>query len=171
MGNRNIALRYNPVLTIRGASSQKIAIVKFTDTRKNPEVGEVRNAYGMKLASVLAKDQDVGAWVANALADELTKAGYDIQKFQDAAPPDITISITGSVPEAYTKMYMNSRATVRANMTVTKADAIVSNKEYTGKASTFALTASTGEYENVMKKALQELMKQAVPEVIDAIEK
>jgi hypothetical protein len=171
IGNRYIALRYEPILMQKATSSQKVAIVKFSDMRKTPEVGEVRNAYGIKLASVLVKDQDVGAWVANALADELTKAGYEIQKFQDAAPLDINIVITGSVPEAYTRMYMKSTTIVKANITVTRANVVVLNKEYTGKASVLALTGSTGEYENVMKKALQNLMKEMTPDVISAIEK
>jgi hypothetical protein len=169
-GTRNIALRYEPSLTVKGANGKSIAIIKFEDIRENKDVGEVRNGYGMKTGKVKAKDQDVGAWVANALADELKRAGYNISKFTDAAPPEFTIAISGSVPEAYTKMFLNSRATVRANITVKKVGVVVLNKEYTGKASTLAWTASTGEYEKVLENALKEIMKQAVPEVIAAIQ-
>jgi hypothetical protein len=58
---------------------------------------------------------------------------------------------------------------VRVNITVQKAGVVVLNKEYKGYATSLAWTASTGEFENVMQKALQELMKQAVPEIVSAI--
>jgi hypothetical protein len=168
-GDRKIALRYQPLAPIGGGTGQKVAVVKFVDRRDKPEVGEVRNGYGMKTATVFAQKQDLGAWVANALSDELSQAGFTVQKFQDAAPPDISVAITGFVPEAYTKMHMQNRCTVRVNITVQKAGVVVLNKEYKGYATSLAWTASTGEFENVMQKALQELMKQAVPEIVSAI--
>jgi len=169
-GARNISLQYQPALDVQAKARQSVAVVKFTDTREKPEIGEVRNGYGIKTATVWAKDQDVGAWVANALADELGKAGYDIQKFQDAAPPDAKIAITGSVPEAYVKMFMTQRGTVRVSVSVTKAGVVCLNKEYAGKAGGMAWTASTGEYEKILKKALQDVMKQLVPDVVAAID-
>jgi hypothetical protein len=168
-GDRKIALRYQPIAPIGGGTGQKVAVVKFIDRRGKQEVGEVRNGYGMKTASVYAQQQDIGAWVANALSDELSHAGFAVQKFSDAAPPDISISITGFVPEAYVQMSMQERCTVRANITVQKGGVVVLNKEYRGYISKVAWTASTGEYENVMQLALQELMKQAVPEIVAAI--
>lgn len=169
-GARNISLQYQPVMDMQSKSRQSVAIVKFTDTRQKPEIGEVRNGYGIKTATVWAKDQDVGAWVANALADELTKAGFDIKKYQDAAPPDAKIAISGSVPEAYVKMFMSQRGTVRVSVSVTKAGVVALNKEYSGKSGGLAWTASTAEYEKILKAALQDVMKTLVPDVVAAIE-
>jgi len=168
MGNREIALTYKPVANMKGANSASIAIVKFADSRKTEEVGEVRNGYGMKTASVYAKGQDVGAWVANAVADELTAAGYNITKYNDFAPPDSQISITGNVLEAYTKMYMSSTCTIRATINVSKGNVPVLSKEYSGKHGVLAILANTGEYENAMKGALQDMMKKCIPEIIEA---
>lgn len=162
-------MRYQPSVSAAGGTGQKIAVVKFVDRRDKQEVGEVRNGYGMKTATVYAEGQDVGAWVANALSDELTRAGFDVQKFNDAAPPEITIAITGFVPEAYIKMSMQERCTIRANITVQKSGVVVLNKEYQGDFKRVAWTASTGEYETAMQGALQELMKKAVPEIVSAV--
>jgi len=170
LGDRNIALRYAPIVEAKASGQPAAAIVKFEDDKKKVEVGEVRNAYGMIMAKVYAKDQDIGAWAANALAAELEKAGVKGTKYQDAAPPDATVAITGTVTEAYIKMYMSSRASVKMSVVVTKARVPVLNKEYTGKGAVLALLASTGEYENVMLLAMQDLMKKLVPDVIKAIE-
>ncbi|MFA4889845.1 MAG: YajG family lipoprotein [Candidatus Omnitrophota bacterium] len=168
-GNRYISLQYQPVTTLSVAIKQNVAIVKFTDTREKPELGEMRNGYGMKTADVLAKDQDVGAWVANALSDELIRAGYNVQKFSDAAPSDAEVVISGSVPEAYVKMYMTYSGTVRVSVTVTKSGVVVLNKEYTGHARGLAMLCSTGDYENMLKRALQDIMKKMIPDITKAI--
>jgi hypothetical protein len=169
LGDRKIALLYKPVTKVAAGEPKNIAIVKFKDLRKNPDVGEVRNGYGMKTARVIAEGQDVGAWVANALADELTAAGCKITKYNDIAPPDSQISITGNVLEAYTKMYMSSTCTIRATINVSKANVPVLSKEYYGKHGVLALLADTGEYENAMQGALQDMMKKCVPEILEAI--
>jgi hypothetical protein len=169
LGDRKIALLYKPVTKVEAKSSENIAIVRFKDLRTNPDVGEVRNGYGMKTARVIAEGQDVGAWVANALADELSTAGFQVTKFNDFAPPDITIAITGTVTEAYTKMYFNSTATVRVKVNVTKAGVSVLSKEYSGKHAVLALLVSPGEYEQALQGALQNLMKNLVPDIIEAI--
>lgn len=167
-GNRYISLQYQPVTTLSVAIKQNVAIVKFTDTREKPELGEMRNSF-VKTADVLAKDQDVGAWVANALSDELIKAGYNVQKFSDAAPSDAVVVISGSVPEAYVKMYMTYSGTVRVSATVTKSGVVVLNKEYTGHAGGLAMVCSTGDYEKMLKQALQDIMKKMIPDIAKAI--
>lgn len=167
-GNRYISLQYQPVTTLSVSIKQNVAIVKFTDTREKPELGEMRNSF-TKTADVLAKDQDVGAWVANALSDELIKAGYNVQKFSDAAPSDAIVVISGSVPEAYVKMYMTYSGTVRVSVTVTKSGVVVLNKEYIGHAGGLALLCSTGDYENMLKRALQDIMIKMVPDIAKAI--
>ncbi len=169
LGDRKIALRYQPAAAATGGTGQKVAVVKFVDRRDKQEIGEVRNGYGMKTAKVYAEGQDVGAWVANALSDELTQAGFAVQKFNDAAPPEVSIAITGFVPEAYIRMFLQERCTIRANITVQKAGVVLLNKEYQGECKKVAWTASTGEYEAAMQGALQDLMKKSVPEIVAAI--
>ena len=170
LGDRKIALRYQPVVEEKVTLDSAVAIVKFQDARKTEEVGEVRNAYGMKLAKVWAKNQDAGAWVANAIAEELTRAGCEVAKYNDAAPADARIAITGTVLEVYVKMYLTYTGTVKVDVSVTKAGVPVLNKEYTGKGGGLAVLLTSGEYEGVLQSAVQDIMKQLIPEIIKAIQ-
>jgi hypothetical protein len=170
LGDRNISLLYDTVASESPGSGKTVAVVKFKEMRQRQEVGEVRNGYGMKLAKVYAKDQDVGAWVANALCSELENSGISVNKFEDAAPPSASIVIEGTVPEAYVKMYMTRRGTVRTHVVVTKAGVTVLDREYAGTSSALTWVASSGEYESSLKLALQDLMKKLVPDIVRALE-
>ena len=169
LGDRKIALRYQPVVQTQAGTNETIAIIQFKDARQKKIMGEVQNGYGMHMADVIAEGQDVGAWVANSLADELSHAGLDVQKFSDAAPPDIQIVIQGTVFEAYVKMYMSYRTTIRIQVTMEKDGISILNKEYIGKASALVIMASTSSYEDQLRDALQDLMKQLVPDALSSI--
>lgn len=168
LGDRHIALVYQPCGQEKVAGSPTIAVVKFQDARQLEEVGEVRNAYGMKLAKVYAKGQDAGAWAANALAEELTQAGFRVEKFEDAAPAGAPIAVTGTVTEAYVKMYLMYGATTKVSVSVTKAGVPVLNKEYVGKGGGLAVLGTAGEYEAPLRTSLQQITKQMVPDIISA---
>ena len=166
----NVALTYEAVAAPEGGNTGEVAVAKFSDTRQDKEiVGEVRNAMGLKTAKVLIGDQDAGAWAANALAAELERAGFRVAKVNDPVTANQSIVIQGSVSHLYTKMYMAHRTTVKVKMLVTKSRVPVLNKEYVGQAKAGAMFASTGEYEGVIQTALQEVMKQAIPEIIEAV--
>ena len=169
LGNRHIALKYVAVGETLSATGQKVAITQFVDLREKKDVGEVRNAYGMKTARVIADNQDVGAWVANAMTTELTQAGFEVEKFTDVVPPEYKIQISGVVSEAYAKMYMNATAQITANINITRSGVAVLSKEYSGKKAVLAVFVSTGEYENAMQGALQDLMKKCLPDVLEAL--
>lgn len=169
-GDRHVALKYEPVVEAGASKGQKIAIKKFEDLRQVKDVGEVRNAYGMKTAKVLADNQDVGAWVANAMSEELTRAGFQVEKFSDVIPPEYDIQITGVATEAYTKMYFNATATIRININVNKARMSVLSKEYSGTDAVLVVAVTPGEYENALQGALQDLMKKCVPDIMKAIQ-
>jgi uncharacterized lipoprotein YajG len=170
LGDRNVALRYKPVFASEASNGKTIGIVKFEDLRVIKDVGEVRNRYGMIMAKVHADGQDIGAWVANALAEELTQKGYAVEKFQDALPPDIKIGITGKVSKAYINMFMLYRGEVVVSVLVEKTGVVVLNQEFTGHATGVAVLLSTGEYEGVLQSTLQDLMKTLVPEIMKAVE-
>lgn len=191
LGTRNIALRYEPTFSGERAGNGTIAITKFDDLRPDRKilvmefvlvptrqsirekniVGEVRNAYGMRTATVRAKGQDLGAWVANALAEELNRAGLHVQKYSDAAPPNLPFVIRGAVLEAYVRMYMFYRTRIRVQVTVERDGLPVLNKEYTGKAGGLAVLVSAGSYERQLEQALQSIMMQVVPDVLSCLRK
>ena len=169
LGDRSIALTYEPVTATPAAKAEKATIAKFDDLRSEKQiVGEVRNGYGMIMAHVLIKDQDAGAWVSNALCSELQKDGCTVVTVTDAAQTRNGLGITGSIQELYTKMYMTYDCTVRVKITATRAGIPMLNKEYVGKGSGLAVLCTSQEYEAAVRQALQDVMKQAVPEILAA---
>lgn len=168
-GDRHIALKYAAVGEVGSPKNQKVGITQFQDLRETKEVGEVRNAYGFKTAKVVADNQHVGAWVANAMSEELAQQGFEVEKFSDVIPPNYEIQIGGVVTEAYTKMYFNATARITINVNITKSGVSVLSKEYSGKKAVAAMFVSPGEYESAMQGALQDLMKQCLPEILEAL--
>lgn len=169
-GDRKMALTYEPALDASVKGSGRAAVVKFDDVRQDKvNVGEVRNGWGLKTASVVVQDQDAGAWMANALAAELERAGVSVTKCEQAASAKEPAVITGSLAELYTSSAFSNRCKVRGKIVVTKAGVPVLNKEYGGEASKANWVAATGEYEGVARAALQNMLKTAVPEILEAM--
>ena len=166
-GDRKIALTYTPALQSTRGNGGRIAVAKFGDTRQNKlVVGEVRNGYGLKTAKATIPNEDAGGWVANALASELEGAGYQIVKINDSTQTDEEIVVSGCLSEFYTKSYMKYRTTVKANIQVYQAGVPLLNKEYIGKCVAGVAWYNTSEFEKVSCSALQDLMKQAVPDIV-----
>ncbi len=170
-GNRSIALTYEPITSSRSSSAETVAVSDFDDVRDDKEiVGEIRNGMGFKTADVLAKDQSAGAWLASALAEELTVAGFVVNKVQDSASSREAILISGSVSEVNFTMSISLKGTVRVSIQVAKHHVPVLNKQYVGEASLINWAATIRSQEAVLREALQDLLKQAVPEIIQAIQ-
>lgn len=168
---RNISLQYYPTTTLQAKSQRNIAIVKFADIRPKPAMGEVHGSFCIITFTLRVKNQDVGAWVANALSDELRFIGYDIKKFNDIAPVDADVAISGTVPEAYIKqLFCIERCVIRAKVSLTKANVVVLNREYISRVRRWAWLGTTSGYEELFKKTLQDLMKQLAPDIVKAID-
>jgi uncharacterized lipoprotein YajG len=175
-----INLWYDPVAHVRGTPGRKVVVVKFADTRQQADrttVGEFRNQYGAKVGELhVSRDEDVGAWLANAITKELTRAGYYVERYRDAAPPDADIIVTGTVPEvfAYTRATGGLRAVVVCTVAVTRAGGVVLlNRPYMGVATSGRGGCFTTRMETLSSfygGALQQLMRRMAPEVIAAVE-
>lgn len=170
-GDRHVSLTYQPLSEPAAQSSGRAAITPFSDERRDPlVVGEVRNGYGMKTAKVLIDDQDAGAWLANAVSDELKRSGIEVVKIADANVTNELAIVTGSLQHLYTKSYMSHRCTVRAKILVTQYNVPVLSREYEGHSKVGAAFAGTSEYERAMEAALHDLLRQAVPDIIKALQ-
>jgi hypothetical protein len=170
LGDRSITLRYEPALDPSIKGSGRVAIVRFDDLRTDKvTVGEIHNNLGMKTANVVIKDQDAGAWVANALAAELQRAGVAVVPCAEVAAAKEQIVITGCLAELYTTSGLSHQCRIRCKVVVTKAGTQVLNKEYTSEASSVMWVGNIGEFEAIDRETLQKLMKSAVPEVLNAI--
>jgi hypothetical protein len=170
-GTRAVNLRYNAKGDKLSPKEVQAAIEMFEDVRGEKDVGEVRNGFGMKTASVvLAEGQDVGAWAANAIADELTRRGYLVNKIKDAVPEGHNILVTGSVKKAYVRMgVFTTTASVEVSATVFKKGLPVLDETFAGSAKRVMMLSSAGEYASALEGALHKVMEQMLPKIEEAI--
>lgn len=175
-GDRHVVLGYAPVEEEFSASG-RIAIVTFTDDRprdRKQDVGEVRNGLGMVTADVRidekAKDgtnQSLGAWIADALAEELQRAGAETGRFESiGAASGYPVVVSGSLTKAWVNMYLQYDAKIRTQVRITRHGAVVFDQPVKGDYETGAVFGSQKEYEKALTRTLQDWVRNAVPEVI-----
>jgi outer membrane lipoprotein SlyB len=166
-GDRNVSLRYESRLQQKAAKPHTVSVQTFSDKRDRREVGRVRNGYGMVTAKVYAEGQNVGAWVADALAAELRAAGCKVVR-GGSAPA----TISGTVTDAFGDLVFMINANVEATMTMKRGGAVLLEKRFSGSnASKLAWNGSGREYEEGLNRALQDWMEQAVPEILKALDR
>lgn len=172
LGDRNVTLKYKPIGGYSISGNKSVTISKFKDTRTNHQIGHVVDAHNRITASVWANNQDACEWITNALAEELRQAGVNVSRSGTVVREDTDIIISGEVKHIYVTRLFDSDPTIKTNITVTKNNLQILNKEYTGKGSSFLLTItmSADEYANALQNALQDMMKKVVPDIVEAIQ-
>lgn len=145
-----------------------VGVQKFQDLRVESALGEVRNGWGMRTASVVADGQDVGAWVSDSVAEELAGAGLKVRRYQgDEVPADASVLIRGEVLEAFVKMFMSFDATMRARVVVSAQGTDVLDQQFTGSSKAVAMWASTAEYQEQLRAVHRNLLDQIVPAILE----
>jgi len=169
-GDRNIALDYEAAKDLDCQGAGRIAVANFEDVRHDKiVVGEVRNGFGMKTADVRIAGPLAGAWVANALATELRRAGFDVVKVADPSSPAERTVVGGSVSELFIHCAFALNTTLRAQVIVTESGVPVLNREYHAQTKTGGFLGGSSDYERAAKAALQELMKEVVPDIVEVM--
>jgi uncharacterized lipoprotein YajG len=171
-GTRQVTLSYHPVSEKSATKDTAVVVCIFDDARTEKNVGEVRNSYGIKTASaVLADGQDVGAWAANAVADELANRGYQITKIKTGLPEEHEILIKGAVRKSYVRMGVFSvTAENEVAITVYRKGLPVLDEVFSGKRPVAMGFASSAEFAGGLEGAMQETLKQAIPKIEGAIQ-
>lgn len=164
-GDRKVTLKYQTTTSVAAAKPQTILVNAFADNRNAVEFGRVRNTYGMVTAKVHAPGQNAGEWAAAALASELQRSGHKVVR-NGSAP----VVIGGAVVEAYADIYFTINGNVGVAIKVSKSGRTVLDKRYDGKNVKAAWTGGAGEYATVLMRSLQDVMAQAVPDILKAIE-
>jgi hypothetical protein len=136
-GDRHVALQYPPppdgapLLARAPRPGITIVVHRFTDSRPVSRIGEVSNGFGMHTADVLA-ESDVTAWVAQAIARDLTAAGYNVRwATEDAASEPVQLS--GQVVSTYCKAYFTYDADVSFAVQVSVGGRPVLNQLVVGR--------------------------------------
>ncbi len=168
---RDLMLRYSAIGQWKSPSSQTIAVVNFKDLRDKKVLFD-----GMSPSTVTPHGQDVGAWVANAIGDELTFAGADVRRFIDSeASSNIKIVVEGAVLYTYIKKdSFNYQPAISIKVKLKKDGNVVLNSEYSTEANVFNFSLTEDKidkFENQLEGVLKDIMKRVIPDLISAINK
>jgi hypothetical protein len=128
-------------------------------------VGHVKNGYGMKTADVIA-ERDATNWVKTCIEDELIRYGAVSQQTLADNTSDQT-KITVDLLVCYAQAFGRYGAEIRARILVRRNMAIISDKEYSGKAILGMNWAATAEsYQQVLELAMKDFLDKTVPDLV-----
>jgi uncharacterized lipoprotein YajG len=146
-----------------------VEVIDKRDPELKPVVGHVKNTYGMKTAKVVA-DKEVSVWLRDIIVEELKRSGASVIT-DEAGLDNKATKITIDVLVFYAQAYMRYGGEVTVAVTLTKDNKkIVSEKTYTGKA-TLGMNwgASSQSYQKVLELAAEDMLKNLMPDIIEAI--
>ena len=174
--DQNAILKYTPVSdTTGGAGEVQVAKPTVSDMKllKGKQViGTVKNTLGMVTADVLS-EYSVEEWFRSAVVAELGRAGYQAQT-TETLPAACLRGVELAIIKAWVDQdpgfwTVGAVANVQFRLTLysngTRIKEILA--EGTGQGSRSAI-GHTGTKESAMTTALQQAMKQAMPEIVAA---
>lgn len=188
-GDRVVALRYTSEIDVnqKQVDNQEIYIASFKDVSPNnlkkisfkdrrgtrisangKEIGEIRNGYNIKTASVVSKSPDLGPWITHALSQELKQRGFNVVNVT-SLPPEIPLGINGSIEKCYSKMYFLKApdCTIQTTISLQESGVTVFTKEYIGQSKVTGGIGAQG-YEKAFQAAVKDLLDKAVPDIVKA---
>ncbi len=177
-GDRHVTLTYEPAKDMTTKIDGQIAVVTFEDLRPRDrvqDVGEVRNGFGMVTADVridTKKDQgniqDIGAWVADALSQELTLAGAAVRRVDSVSQASgYPVIVSGTISKLWVNMYLQYDAKLRTDVKITRHGSVVFNEPVKGDHESLAFFLSKDEYQQALTKTLQDWIRKTVPIIAD----
>ena len=173
-GDRHVPIDYQPVMKIKAKAPADVDILPFQSARglsDERQIGQVRNTYMMVTAKVFCENGDAMEWVHRALAAELASAGFRTGGPASSQPTPLAVTIAGTVHEFLTDVGYNGFHTrLLVRFVVTKNGATKLEKDYLVDDGGSGLTGSADEYQAITIKAIEKLMRRAVPDIIAAIE-
>jgi hypothetical protein len=142
-GNRHVTLSYPPQQAPAARSSEvsspvvesrpRVVLVTFLDQRpKKQTVGSVHNGFGMHTADVMAEN-DVAAWVTNAIGTELEKAGFAVTRVNASDRNAFDTQVSGEVLKVYCEAWTKYEAEVAFDVRVVKDGKELVKKSFSGR--------------------------------------
>lgn len=168
---KKISLAYQPIpdgVLPAAKVAQEITLNPFKDEREPGPLGVASN-YGGHVFFVVQTDDDVSAWVTQALATELRRAGFKVKTGGGAAEPADCV-VNGVVNEITVHgIITNMRITLQA----AKGFKVLVNASYNADAEGYKgpwfNTVYTTDYPQLYGVALRNLMVQVVPQLVTAL--
>lgn len=167
---RQVSLTYSSTLTPpKAAGSPTVCVQGFADMRAEKSLGFVRNGFGAKMANVAAKPGEPlpSDWIAKALVAELGRAGCVVVSESNAS----RFVINGTIQNISVNSYMMMRGEISMNIRMTNGARIALDQLYQAKAEKVNWWSASSEFQQTLTMTLQDLMRQAVPDITAAMSK
>lgn len=156
-----VDLRYDPIMIPDQTCVGSVAVVKFSDARKDLYVGEDGGTQYFP-------NGDVSSWLSGALRDQLSSAGCQVE-FHDREYDFATDStITGQVEEAYVRRLSttNYETVFRIKFEVHRKGLKNFNKTYGSRYENTLLLPSSDNMAKLLEEGLQDMMRTIMPELL-----
>jgi hypothetical protein len=169
--DRHVALSYPPLSENEGGSqvvegatpavsAPTIVLAEFVDSRTDKSrIGEVRNGFGAHTADVVTQD-DVAAWVREAVRFELAEAGYHVI---DGPAEAGGASLSCQIITVHCDAYMSYDGQVAFSAAVTRDGVELFDHVFQGEGSAGTNWAATDEsYAETLGLALEGAINQLI---------
>ena len=172
-GDIHVQLLFEPVEDLVVSARDQVAVVTFEDTRpvdRNVIIGRwAAGLVRLDPEDQLGHGQDVGAWVADALVQQLRLAGADARRFESAAAVSgYPVVVGGSVSTLAFGMepMLFHVAKIRAQVRIERRGLVVydGSVEGMGKQPFFSINSQAA-FEQILTEALQNWIRQVLPAV------
>ena len=170
-GATRIDLRYQPIVEgVQG--SGRIVVCDLEDARPDKPVVVKYRSPIYTFRTIETGDGDVGKWVADALASELRKAGFDVTRCGMPPKGGSEPAVTGRVSVLRLEEWPPT-VTIRSELLVVQQGKAAINAQFSGNYTDVRATATADKsyFEQMVQAALQDLMIKAVPQIARSIGK
>lgn len=173
---RQVVLRYEPITTSRFGGGDLYLVNADLQPPTASGVwsfGNTKNAEGVMLDTLWSGVSPAGL-VQNALQSELNRTGYQLISVQKA--PDLynkVVEITAAtvnVDQVSNISRVNASCTISVALTVMKNGMPVRKLRYEAKGSDLAIKDRDRLAETMLRATMQDVMKQAIPDIVGILE-
>jgi len=173
---RQLVLRYDPITTTRfgGGDLYLINAELQPPTASGVwAIGNTKNAEGAMIDTLWSGVSPAGL-VQNALQSELNRTGYQVipaKKAPDLFNKVVEITVaTVNVDQVHNISRVNASCTIKISLTVMKNGLPVRKLHYEAKGSDLAIKDRDRLAETMLRTTMQDVMKQAIPDIIGILE-
>lgn len=174
---RQLVLRYDPITTTRFGGGD-LYLINAELQPPTPSgawaIGNTKDADGAMIDTLWSGVSPAGM-VQNAMNIEFSRTGYQVIPAKKA--PDLfnkVVEITAatvSVDQVHNISRVNASCTVKISLTVMKNGMPVRKLFYEAKSSDLAIKARDRLAETMLRTTMQDVMKQAIPDIVGILEK
>ncbi|MFO7597891.1 MAG: hypothetical protein R6W92_16295 [Desulfocurvibacter africanus] len=156
--SNQVPLVYQPVALEAPACAGRLAVVKFSDNRAKPQIGHNTDN------QLFYPQGDVAVWLTEALQRQLEAAGCRVEYHDKEYAFDTDAVVSGQLVEAFRPSFFITTLRFRVVMKKDGREAFIKN--YEGKFENTVLVASRSNRTKLLQSALQDMMRQVVPDII-----